>query len=359
MPIPSQPTIVISLGPRSGLPDASRSLATEFMIGDDNEPNSYGLSYLFRGGNPEHPTASTFVADHPVNSGVPTYPGPISLSQFNGSSIVYRYNISSSTQNFNLLNYATSALRSGTTKDGGYINDAKYIANQPGYGIEVVIGPTAVIGSATRTQNAFETGINGPTGWHPDIKIVVKNQGQIIGAGGQGAKSAPMATAGSPGQSGGTAFVAQRAVTIQNAGTIAGGGGGGGSGGSGFNGFTPQLGGGGGGGAGQTAGQGGQGGGPPAGPFPAPTSGQAGSLLAGGNGGASSAWTPAPAGSGGRGGTISPTAQPLTGQAGTQGTGPAPNAGGAGGAAGFYAKGDANITWQANGTRIGQVQPTV
>lgn len=344
MPIPSQPTTNISLGPT--LAPTNRSISSEF---GDTSPHVLGDFY--RGG--------PLVADHPVNSGVPTtIGGTRSLSQYNGSSIVLRYTISANTQNFNLLTYATSPSRVGTTKSQGYQNDGKYTANQPGYGIEVVINPGVVIGSATRTQNAFETGLDGPTGWNPDVKIVLKNQGQIIGAGGNGGATDFISSPAGAGQAGGTAVFAQRLITIQNAGTFAGGGGGGGGGGLGFNNqvFVGIAGGGGGGGAGSNTppNTGGAGGASGSG---APYNGQAGTFTAGGNGGPVVV-APSPSGAGGRGGTITPTAQPLTGQSGSNGTGPPPSLGGAGGAAGFYIRGNANVTWQAAGTQTGQAQPT-
>jgi len=378
MGIPSQPTTVISLGPRSGQPNSNRSLATEF---GDTSPHN--INDFYRGG--------PLVANHPVNSGVPTtIGGTRSLSQYNGASIVHRYTISSPVQNLNLYNYATSASRTGTTKSQGYIDNGQYTAGEPG-AIEFTINPGVVIGSATRTQNALETGVDNPTsgGWHPSVIITVINQGQIIGAGGNGGGVGPTANwpqgQSGDGFSGGTAILASRPVTIQNAGTVAGGGGGGGAGDSiydpspdGVKGSTVIIyeragGGGGGGGAGSNTppNTGGAGGVLPSilynSPYPGtlPQPGLAGTLTTGGQGrqGIISApplvFHPYRGGTGGTGGAL--------GAAGTAGGAvqfPVPHrplvvwppyGAGGGGAAGFYAVNNPLITWQQTGTRQGQV----
>lgn len=371
MGIPSQPTTNISLGP--SLAPQGRSISNEF---GEAQP-SHGLSQFYRGGS--------FVANHPVNTGVPTS-GTIAASQFNGASIVHRYTISSPVQNLNLYDYATSASRTGTTKSQGYINNGQYIAGQPG-AIEFTISPGVVVGSATRTQNALETG----TGWHPSVSLLVINQGQIIGAGGDGGGVGPTANwpkgQSGDGFSGGTAILASRPVTIQNAGTVAGGGGGGGAGDSiydtvpdGIKGsqviyYDRAGGGGGGGGAGSNAppNTGGAGGVLPTvlvnltPPFPGtlPQPGLAGTLTTGGQGrqGIISApplnFHPYRGGTGGNGGAL--------GSAGTAGGAvqfPVPNrpqvfwppfGAGGGGAAGFYAVNNSLITWQQTGTQQGQV----
>jgi hypothetical protein len=356
MPIPSQPTTNISLGPT--LSPTSRSIASEF-----GDPAPHAASEFYRGG--------PRIADHPVNASIPTSStGTKSFSQFNGASIVYKYVISASTQNLDLFAYASSASRPTVQNiSQGYDQERRYVANQPGYGIEFVINPGVVVGSATRTQTALVTGTNGATGWNPTVQIRLVNQGLIVGAGGPG--DAPSGVNGGAGLSGGTAVEAQRTITIQNAGTISGGAGGGGGGGWALitqpgGGFLPPFttaytGGGGGGGAGQSVGTGYQVPGHPA--FnagnpgsPAPSNSVGGAGGAGAPGGYS--------GAGGAGG--SRTTPDLTGTAGqtaTAPTVPAPDkvlgTGGAGGAAGFYVKGNANITWQAPGTQQGQVQPTV
>jgi hypothetical protein len=343
MPIPSQPTTNISLGPT--LSPTSRSIASEF-----GDPSPHSSSEFYRGG--------TRVANHPINASVPTS-GAVSFSQYNGASIVYRYTISTNTQNLDLFAYASSPLRPATQNiSQGYDQERRYVANQPGYGVEFVINPGVVIGSATAAQNALVTGADGASGWHPTVKILLKNQGTVVGAGGAGGQGNlnPGFTNGAAAGGGGTAIVAQRALVVQNQGTVAGGSGGGGGGGY-YSIVFPAAqmwsGGGGGGGRGQSGGAGGQAGAlfPGGGPGQA---GQAGTFAAGGAGGAGG--TPQ-AGRGGGGATPFPGgALGTAGQAGQAGTsGP----GNPGGAAGYYSKGDGNITWQETGTRQGQVQPTV
>lgn len=355
MGIPSQPTTVISLGPRSGQPNSNRSLATEF---GDSSPHALGDFY--RGG--------PLVANHPVNSGVPTtIGGTRSLSQYNGASIVHRYTISSPVQNLNLFDYATNPARNSTTKSQGYIDNGQYTAGEPG-AIEFTINPGVVVGSATRTQNALETG----TGWHPSVVITLTNQGTIVGAGGAGGNGgtgsspATPAVAAQPGFSGGTAFVAQRSVTLVNVGTIRGGSGGGGGGagetaifGGPFPFTAPYGGGGGGGGAGQSLGAGGTG--TAGGSAPAPLQAQPGqtapSITTGGQGGRGDNFpspTPVTKGwPGGAGGNaISPTV-PGVGQAGSTRPGFTATTGGA---AGFAITQNANITYSGPpGTIQGQV----
>lgn len=394
MPIPSQPTTNMSLGPSLG--PTNRSISVEHGGSPPFSMNAY------RRGN--------LVADHPINASIPTTAsGTRNMSNYNGSSIVLRYTIAANTQNFNLLTYATSPSRVGTTKSQGYINDGKYTAGQPGYGIEVVINPGVTIGSASGTQSAFVTGVNEPTtGWHPTVQIVIRNAGNIVGAGGAGGSFSPAVNGraqplSQPGFSGGTAIDAQRAVVIINgpegatnsfpggkpAGTFAGGGGGGGAGEPVYDiindpkGFPQDVwagGGGGGGGAGtntapNTGGAGGAA--VPVNIFNAPlgqqaVAGQAGTRTAGGQGGIgyrsfggppgpqAQTFHPFSSGTGGAGGAIA-----TAGSAGTARTVPAPSVpslgtpfgGSAGGAAGFYAVGNPNITWQGTpqGTRQGQV----
>lgn len=362
MGIPSQPTTVISLGPRSGQPNSNRSLATEF---GDSSPHALGDFY--RGG--------PLVANHPVNSGVPTtIGGTRSLSQYNGASIVHRYTISSPVQNLNLFDYATNPARTGTTKSQGYIDNGQYTAGEPG-AIEFTISPGVVVGSATRTQNALETG----TGWHPSVSLLVINQGTIVGAGGGGGNggTGALSVAGNPpvpaqppqpGQGGGTAVAAQRPFIFQNAGVVRGGSGGGGGGGGatglsagpGFSIAFPYAGGGGGGGAGQSGGVGGTAftNNPPTDPLRAKP-GQNGGLTTGGLGGSGepAVQSPIPAtpAGGGGGNAISPTV-PGIGQTGVPypTPSPAPRATGLGGAAGFASTGDSIITWQQLGTINGQ-----
>jgi hypothetical protein len=264
------------------------------------------------------------------------------------------YNITANTNNLNLLSYATSPSRP---------EDTRYNAGDGGWDITFQVSPGVYVGSTSTTANSVITGAAGPTGWNPDVTLTLVNQGLILGKGGNGGKGstqtgAPTTDPATPGQAGGTAVVAQREITIQNANVIAGGGGGGGGGGINFvasSPISPELiygGGGGGGAAGQQPGSGGSGGSSTAGNPGQP--GQAGTVSAGGSGGIQPnvGDTPTFPGKGGNGG-----GRGAAGQAGDQGN--VPGSARPGGAAGYYAKGASNITWQATGTRQGQVQPTV
>ena len=277
MPIPfgSVPKQPISLGP-ANVP-TQRSISNEF---GEAQP-THSLSQFYRGGS--------FVANHPINNGIPTS-GSIAMSQFDGSSIVLKYNIQSNIQNLDLYSYATSGSRqTGQPKSQGYMVNERYISGD--YGIEFQIGPGVEITTASRTQASITTG----TGWEPGAQIRLINQGLILGGGGgggNGGQAGPLAiVAPQPGQSGGTAIDAQRPITIDNIGTIAGGGGGGGGGGataapgSPPKAIDPFSGGGGGGGAGQVVGTGGVALQPYTNPQGLPGNGQPGQPNAGGNGG--------------------------------------------------------------------------
>jgi hypothetical protein len=373
MPIPSQPTTNISLGPT--LSPTGRSIASEF-----GDPAPHSMSEFYRGG--------PRIANHPINANIPTSStGPKSFSQFNGGSIVLKYVISSPVQSLNLYEYASSPQRpSAQNISQGYDQEKKYTAYQPGFGVEFVINPGVVVGSASRTQSAITTGADSPFSWHPTVQIVVINQGQVIGAGGGGGKDTPPTTApvgpAIPGQSGGTAFTAERPVYIQNVGSFIGGGGGGGSGERireeipNPKGPTVNLvaGGGGGGGVGSTGGAAGFATfsaitGPVNVPVPQrtkpATDGTAGTTTTAGTGGTGLISSPAVGlhpyygGDGGAGGALA-----TPGSAGTSAflRTPIPTnvnvpygGAGAGGANGYYVIGNPFITWQQTGTRQGQV----
>lgn len=354
MPIPSQPTTNISLGPTLG--PSGRSISQEFSPSASNIP----LGAYRRGDR---------VADHPINSPLPAPGQSISFSQFNGKSVVLRYTLNA--QNINGFTHANSPQRTGTTRSQGFLDEGRYLADQPGLGVQFAIPAPSVVGSATRTQDAFTTGTNSPTTWNPTVAIRIVNQGHIVGAGGAGGAGGnanPANFAGFAGQSGGTALVAQRPIFVQNVGTVGGGGGGGGGGATAENyNFDDKVpvyvydgGSGGGGGAGQTVGAGGAGLNLP--DFPNyfdGGNGSSGTLQAGGAGGTQGA-------DGGNGGGLGQTGTAGQSAPSNTNTWPPPQLpsdrtaqGGAGGAGGYYAKGDANITWQQQGTKSGQVQPTV
>lgn len=337
MPIPSQPTTNISLGPT--LAPTNRSISNEF---GEAQP-SHALSQFYRGGS--------FVANHPINNSVPTS-GSVAMSQFNGSSIVLKYNIQSNLQNLNLYDYATSGSRqTGQAKSQGYMVNERYVSGD--YGIEFQIGPGVEITTAARTQASLSTG----TGWGPGVKIRLVNQGLILGGGGGGGlggSGGPARTDGQPGESGGTALDAQFPITIDNVGTIAGGGGGGG-GGDGTNppgaekAFLGSAGGGGGGGAGQAVGTGGASGGQYTNNG-VPGNGQPGQPNAGGQGGIGDNKIGNQGGNGGAGG-----GRGAAGSAGTYGQQGGPHI--PGGAAGYYVfrpGAPITVTYQQTGTRQGQ-----
>jgi hypothetical protein len=218
---------------------------------------------------------------------------------------------------------------------------------QPGTSdITLTVSPGVFVGSTSTSTYA----LSAPNQFSPGDTVRIVNNGTILGAGGNGAATLPSSNIG-PGQAGsagGNALLVQRAVTVQNAGVIAGAGGGGGSGATGSV-FSPRpgrqggpftsayMGGTGGGGAGYNAGAAGVDGtavNPPR-TFTAGAS-QAGTLTTGGNGGTATAPGQAGGAGGGRGATGVTTS-------------------GSGGAAGYYVVGNANVTWQATGTQQGSV----
>jgi hypothetical protein len=144
------------------------------------------------------------------------------------------------------------------------------------------------------TISAASTGVPAiDVGSWPGMSITLINGGRIQGAagvGGFGGGVFPAPGSGGPGGAGGTALYTRVSLTLENNGTIWGGGGGGGGGGVGSGG----IGGGGGGGAGNLPGGGGAGG-PAFDIYPAGSPGSFGTTEAGGAGGAGS-------GNGGAGG---------------------------------------------------------
>lgn len=238
----------------------------------------------------------------------------------------------------------------------GYITVFLTIAGDTNnYVLNTAKVPTYVAG-ATRvvlTVNAGVTVGGGSSGaaftvdtsWASLDKVEVVNNGKIIGFGGAGGtgSTAPAGTNGSPG---GTALVASRPVRFTNNGQLLGGGGGGGA--SAFDGYIDPYYSGyfecvsGGGGAGVNP-------------------GSAASAGAGNISQPASNGSPTNGGAGAVGGSLGYTggAGGNPGQAGQSGTGsPQYNnyrPPGTGGAAGFYVQGNTNVTWVANGTRLGNV----
>jgi hypothetical protein len=223
--------------------------------------------------------------------------------------------------------------------DDGSDIDLVFIAVPCG-NVEIIIQAGVTISSDDAPNPAIETGdLSGYT-----VKLV--NKGSIYGAGGKGGNGRNN-TSGAPGEDGGTAIKASSKIAVVNKNTIAGGGGGGGGGGDGdTESSAGAYGGSGGGGCGSSGGPGGTwyGTGGTA-TLTTPGTGHAGradSLFANDYLG----------GTGGTGGMV--------GENGNDGgdglrNGSFWNAGGAGGEAGYYIDGIANVQFQNNGTALGRV----
>jgi hypothetical protein len=209
--------------------------------------------------------------------------------------------------------------------------------------LKVVINAGVTIYGTTPSVPALTIG-----GFASRSQLLLINNGSIIGAGGYGGSGSTYGGGfvNSP-QAGGHALSVSSLINIQNNGIIAGGGGGGGQGGwgtfsqvSGKSTYTYSVGGsGGGGGAGTVPGAGGAAGG---GGNYAGSAGAYGSATGGGAGGVST-------GTGYYGGTGGGLGAP-----GASGY-PAGSYYSGGAAAGYYAVGNGNITWDVVGTRLGNV----
>jgi Salmonella virulence plasmid 65kDa B protein/Insecticide toxin TcdB middle/N-terminal region/FG-GAP-like repeat/Phage tail fibre adhesin Gp38 len=236
--------------------------------------------------------------------------------------------IYSNTKNFNLWNYLTTNNMVTGTPD----------ASLP---VNVTIASGAVIGSASPSVPAFDTGTF-PSG----STVQITNNGTIVGAGGNGGNGASCSTStpATSGAPGGAAMRAQVALSIANNGSVWGGGGGGGGGAGGIisSPFSSAYLAGGGGGGGTEFGGGGAAGAAGA------VAGSAGALATGGAGGAGQGSGNTIAGSGGNGGGPG-----LAGGNGTNGNASICLAAGAGGAAGAAVAGNSFITWTAIGDRRG------
>lgn len=198
----------------------------------------------------------------------------------------------------------------------------------------VTINAGIVVGSAILSNGyyGFDTGAGFPSG----STITLINNGYIIGAGGFGGQAGDGHSAGpGNGAAGSDALLAQHAISITNNGVIAGGGGGGGGG----DGATASdsVGGSGGGGAGDLVGDGG-----------APQMSADGTVT--GNGGMPGALTVGRGGGGGQFGGYDGGAGGNLGVAGVSAW-----IGGVGGAAGAAVTGNAYISWQVTGTRLGPI----
>jgi hypothetical protein len=303
---------------------ALTALQTEF-----GGSNPIGINEYYRGGG--------LVPDSSVNSSVPTS-GAVSMSNFYGAQNrnTISITISSNTNNYNLF----------SNLGGGYIAGLTDVV--------VTINNGVTIGSSSTGSPAFTV-----SGFTSGDTVSITNNGTIVGRGGTGGTggivtSGGAGTAGSSGSNGGNALSISFATSITNNGTIAGGGGAGGGGGGAR--YVESVGiqyrlGGGGGGGGAGSGSGGSGGVTGTGTYDRNGSnGNAGSSSSAGNGGAG-ATPPSTSNKGGNGGTGGGLG--ASGSTGSTSVGTNTASGGSGGSAGNYISGNSNVTWIADGTKLG------
>lgn len=240
------------------------------------------------------------------------------------------YFITSSTANFNLRTFMLNQGWNGIDP----------------VSINITINPGVDIFSTNSNPNvaAFDTGTF-PTG----SNIILTNNGRIIGRGGDGGRGTAFPrTSDRPGNgnTGGTALRARVPITVNNNNIIAGGGGGGGgAGNTGCGQCFDDPGGSGGGGAGRVPGTGGsvRANGIN---FSGTWIGQSGTTTSGGSGGFPSPWGSGEWASGYNGGA--------GGNLGQNGS-PSQINQASGGLAGFYIRGNSNVTWASTGIRLGRV----
>lgn len=258
------------------------------------------------------------------------------------SGFVFNATISTNTTNYNMRAAAVTA---------GWNQTDALIAT-------VTINSGIVVYSTSTATPAFDSGATFPVG----SSLTIVNNGSIIGKGGNGGVGGSTSNgacgAAGGGGAGGPALTVALATTVTNNGNIYGGGGGGGGGGSTFysgRGCIAETGGGGGGGqsySGTSAGGGGSNSSACATIYIGGAGGGGTSAGAGG-GGAGGYWTAGKqAGNGAGGGGYG--AAGGTGGAGIGGT-TCNLAGAGGGAGGAAVNGNANITWNATGTRLGAI----
>lgn len=246
---------------------------------------------------------------------------------FNGGGFVFNDIVAADTTSYNLASRATSA---------GWDGVLALIAT-------VTINAGVRLTAAGTNLSTFDA--SGPFPAGSSLALVLQSGARIYGRGGDGgAGGIGPGGAASSGGSGGVGLSVGLPTSVNNDGTIAGGGGGGGGGGAGTL-ITSQWGRGGGGGGGAPGGTG----------YPAQAAtGSTGSAGAGGNatettGGAGGGGS-VQGGQGGAGGGLG-----VAGGNGTTGTGGSSTAGAAGGAAGAAVVGNSNINWIATGTRLGAI----
>jgi hypothetical protein len=273
--------------------------------------------------------------------------GAIGMSNLRGKANAFAFTISSNQTNANLRTLAVNAGWNQST------------AVQATIASGVIVSANATGSYALTINGSFPGG------------VTLVNNGTIAGRGGNGGQggsmiaNAPGVTAGLAGSAGGPALLASVPVSINNAGTIAGGGGGGGGGPSSLStkGFDSGSGGGGGGGrSGSTNSAGGAGGTSNVGATWNASAGGAGTSSAAGTGGqgrttkGTTSNTPYSestfygGGNGGAWGASGSTKAALPTIASVNNSAP-----GAGGGAGAAIAGNSNITWVATGTRLGAI----
>lgn len=311
-------------GPISiGGPTAGQSVNLEFGRGAST-PTS--MDQLYRGGG--------IVPNAAANNGVPTS-GAISLGNLRGA--VNRVSITVPI-NANQTNYVFN-----TAKVSGYVAGIT----------DVIFEISSGVVLSANSTSAYAGNVD--TSWNSGDTVRINNGGTMAGVGGAGGAgggpAAPVA-----GGAGGLAFIAQRAVALNNLGVIGAGGGGGGGGarvtGTSGGGKEPVLthsGSGGGGGGGQSNNAlnaaGGAGGAAVAADFTAAgAAGAAGTISGAGGGGAGGIANGFTGGAGGAGGT-----RGADGAAGGA-------TGASGGLRGFAITGNANITYITTGTILGRLQ---
>lgn len=241
-------------------------------------------------------------------------------ADFQGTSNVFTFNISSSASNLNLRSAAVSAGWDQSSPVQATIN-------------------SGVVLSASSTSN---NGLTIDGSWNG---LTLINNGTIKGHGGNGGNGATGAATGGAGGNGSPAVNTAVTMTIDNNGTIKGGGGGGGGSGAYDNG-QPTAGSGGGGGA-----PGGSGGSKGGGPY-AYLTGENGSSASGDSGGSGGIGSSSWGHNGGNGGNLGSGGS--SGSSGASQYGGSVSGGGAGGQAGYYIYGNSYVTWQSTGTTAGR-----
>jgi hypothetical protein len=278
------------------------------------------------GGSAPHSLSEYYSGGALVYTGAVGYPngtattiptsGVITLANFRGASRKISLTISSNQTNLNLR---TWALANGWSDTNTFL--------------EITIGSGVYLLSNSTSTPALTINGSFPIG----LRLI--NNGYVIGYGGAGgAGGSGLPQAGFAGSAGGTGISIASPLFIVNNNTIAGGGGGGGGGGG--SNFQDFYGGGGGGGG-----------------VPYAVGGQPGLGTGPGTGraGAGGTATLSTAGSGGGSQYAAGAAGGGWGTAGGTGASSSQRAGGAGGAAGNYVSGNSYVTWEANGTRLGNV----